>query len=410
VIDVILTTNSPGEVSAWVKPVVKKLNELNIEKNIYVFTPPCVFSSGNEGKVISSIDGVTETYNSREYLKYILLNKKPSNFIPTNKGFVLSLGGDLMHAVFLGKKLDYPIYSYTEKGYGFKNSVDKFYLSDNKIYDKLKASGIPLSKLKVVGNLMFDSINPNLSSEETKQLLNKKEDEIIIELLPGSRPKEFKFTLPLLFNTVIEMNKKEKKYKYILNKSKFIGDKNIERTINSKSLKGKVIYDNDKNLFILNDNIEIQMYDKHPHSIMRESDFALTLPGTNNIELAALGTPMLIILPLNKPELIPLQGLIGLIGEIPLLGGFIKRSIIPKKVQKREYISLVNYLAEKEIVPEMVGEINSTDLSDKVINLVNNELDSIKYELNNLGFERGASEKIVLDILNDNSFSEINKF
>ena len=407
-IDVILTTNSPGEVSAWVKPVVKKLNELNIDKNIYVFTPPCVFSSGNEGKVISEIDGVTETYNSREYLKYILLNRKPENFDLSNKGFVLSLGGDLMHAVFLGKKLDYPIYSYTEKGYGFKNSINKFYLSDNKIYDKLKANGVPLTKLRVVGNLMFDSINPSLSKKETKQLLNKKEDEIIIELLPGSRPSEFKFTLPLFINTILQINKKEKRYKFILSKSNFIDDKIIEKTINSKRVNGKVKYNKNKNMFILNETIEVQIYNKHPHSIMRESDFALTLPGTNNIELAALGTPMLIILPLNKPELIPLQGLIGLIGEIPWLGGFIKRTIIPKKVQEREYISLVNYLAEKEIVPEMVGEINSIDLSNEVLRLVNNDLDSIKTELNNLGFESGAAEKIVMDILNENSFLENN--
>ncbi|MFO7815442.1 MAG: hypothetical protein R6V14_06880 [Halanaerobiales bacterium] len=403
-IDVILTTNSPGEVSAWVKPVVKKLNELNIDKNIYVFTPPCVFSSGNEERVISGIEGVTETYNSSEYLKYIIFNKRPRNFVSSNKGFVLSLGGDLMHAVFLGKKLDYPIYSYTEKGYGFKNSIKKFYLSDNKIYDKLKASGIPLSKLKVAGNLMFDSINPSLSREKTKQLLNKREEEIIIELLPGSRPNEFKFMLPLFFNTIIQINKREKKYKYILSKSKFIEDKKIEKIINNKRIKGKVKYLKDKKIFKINDDIEVRIYDRYPHSIMRESDFALTLPGTNNIELAALGTPMLIILPLNKPELIPLQGLIGLISEIPLLGKIIKRFIIPKKVQEREFISLVNYLAEKEIVPEMVGQINSNDLSEKVVSLVNNELDSIKKELDKFGSEGGASEKIITDILEDFTF------
>lgn len=403
-IDVILTTNSPGEVSAWVKPVVKKLNELNIDKNIYVFTPPCVFSSGNEERVISGIEGVTETYNSSEYLKYIIFNKRPRNFVSSNKGFVLSLGGDLMHAVFLGKKLDYPIYSYTEKGYGFKNSIKKFYLSDNKIYDKLKASGIPLSKLKVAGNLMFDSINPSLSREKTKQLLNKREEEIIIELLPGSRPNEFKFMLPLFFNTIIQINKREKKYKYILSKSKFIEDKKIEKIINNKRIKGKVKYLKDKKIFKINDDIEVRIYDRYPHSIMRESDFALTLPGTNNIELAALGTPMLIILPLNKPELIPLQGLIGLISEIPLLGKIIKRFIIPKKVQEREFISLVNYLAEKEIVPEMVGKINSNDLSEKVVSLVNNELDSIKKELDKFGSESGASEKIITDILEDFTF------
>ena len=54
-LDIILTTNSPGEVSAWVRPVVKKINELNIETKIFVFTPPCVFSSGSEGDVYQTL-------------------------------------------------------------------------------------------------------------------------------------------------------------------------------------------------------------------------------------------------------------------------------------------------------------------------------------------------------------------
>jgi len=179
VIDVILTTNSPGEVSAWVKPVVKKLNELNIEKSIYVFTPPCVFSSGKEGDVLTNLDGVTATFNSRQYLKYILFNIKPDGFDPSPNGFVLFLGGDFMHAVFLGKRLNYPIYSYTERDYGFTGSVSRFYLSDNSIYDKLKSEGVNPNKLKVVGNLMYDSVNPDLNEVETQKLLNKKDNEFL---------------------------------------------------------------------------------------------------------------------------------------------------------------------------------------------------------------------------------------
>jgi len=402
VIDVILTTNSPGEVSAWVKPVVKKLNQLNIEKNIYVFTPPCVFSSGNEGKVISSIEGVTETYNSREYLKYILLNKKPQDFKPTENGFVLFLGGDFMHAVFLGKRLGYPIYSYTERDYGFTNSVKKFYLSNEKMYDKLINEGVSANKLKVVGNLMFDSINPALSKENTKKLIDKKDDKILINLLPGSRPKEFKYILPLFLNTIRKINNSRKKYKYILSKADFVDTNNLNKILKSKRIEGEVEYIKKDNVLLIDKTIEIEIYEENLHSIMRESDFALTIPGTNNLELAVLKTPMLVILPLNEPQLIPLPGLIGLIGEIPYIGGLIKSKIIPQKIKDREYISIVNSMAKDRIVPELIGELSSDILSKKIIDLTEEgSIQCLKENLKSLKTNKGAAKTIVDDILSE---------
>lgn len=401
VLDIILTTNSPGEVSAWVKPVVKKLNELNIDKEIYVFTPPCVFSSNNEDRVLSELDGITASFDSREYLKYILLNIKPDNFNPFKQGFVLFLGGDFMHAVFLGKKLNYPVYSYTERDFGFKNSVRKFYLSDKTMYDKLKNKGVDTEKLKTVGNLMYDSVDPQLSKEEAGKILNKAENEILINLLPGSRPKEFDFALPLFLNCAVELSKKNNNYKFIVSKAPFIEDKDIIKTLNDDRIKGKTKYSL-KDKIINVQGLEIKVHDRYLQSIMRDSDFALTIPGTNNLELALLNTPMLVVLPLNKPKLIPLPGLIGLIGEIPVLGKFLKRKIVPKMAAKREYISLINLIENREIVPELKGNIDSKILAKEVFQLIeNNELKDIKERFNQLFIEKGAADKIIGDIIQD---------
>jgi lipid-A-disaccharide synthase len=296
-IDVIITTNSPGEVSSWVRPVVDELNKKDIEKNIYVFTPPCVFSSGNEGKVLSNIEGVTNTFNKKEYLKYVLLNIKPKNFNVSKKGFVIFLGGDFMHAVFLGKKLGYPVYSYTERDFGFKKSVKKFYLSDQNIYKKLINNGIGSSKLKVVGNLMYDSINPKLSKKEAKRLLGKKDNDFIINLMPGSRPKEFRLSLPLFLQVAENIYKKNNKVKFIISKSSFINNSTIEKNLKDIKKKYNISYEKNNKILYIND-IKIDIYENNLHSIMRESDFAITIPGTNNLELAALNTPMLVLLPL----------------------------------------------------------------------------------------------------------------
>lgn len=400
-IDVIITTNSPGEVSAWVRPVVDELNKKDIEKNVYVFTPPCVFSSGNEGKVLSNIEGVTNTFNKKEYLKYILLNIRPVNFNPSKKGFVLFLGGDFMHAVFLGKKLGYPVYSYTERDFGFKKSVKKFYLSDENIYKKLVNNGIDSSKLKVVGNLMYDSINPKLSKKETEKLLDKKNNDFIINLMPGSRPKEFRFSLQLFLEVVKNVYEKNNNLKFIISKSSFVDESTIKKTLRNIDDKYNVRYEKNNKLIYINE-IKIDIYDKNLHSIMRESDFAITIPGTNNLELAVLGTPMLVILPLNRPELIPLPGLIGMIGEIPFLGKIIKGFIIPSMAKKRKYISLVNLIYNENIVPELMGVLDGKRIASTVIKLLKtNKIEELKTRLSELEFDTGAAEVIVKDILKD---------
>ncbi len=399
--NVVLTTNSPGEVSAWVRPVIKKLNEKNIKINIYVFIPPCVFSSGKEAKVLLGLKGVEEVYNSKDYLKFILFNIRPSNFKTAKKGFVLFLGGDLMHAVFLAKRLNYPVYSYTERDYGFIKSIKKFYVSDQKIYQKLLKKGVDPAKLKVVGNLIIDSIQPVLTDKQAKAKLNKKDDQIIINLMPGSRPREFEYTLPLFLNTAIEIKQKKSKYRFILTKSPFIDEKEIKQSLRDKRIKADTAYKKEENRLSI-DDFEIEIYDEVSYSIMRESDFTLTIPGTNNLELAVLETPMLVILPLNKPELIPLPGLIGLIGEIPLLGKFLKRIIIPKMSRNRKYISSINLFYEEEIVPEMRGLIDNQDLTAKILDLLNGEgIEVMKKRLQNLRLEKGAADHIINDILQD---------
>jgi len=399
--NIILTTNSPGEVSAWVKPVVKKLNEKNIKINIYIFIPPCVFSSGKEAKVLLGLKGVEAVYNSKDYLKFILFNIKPSNFKAAKKGFVLFLGGDLMHAVFLAKRLNYPVYSYTERDYGFIKSIKKFYVSDQKIYQRLLKKGADPAKLKVVGNLIIDSVQPGLNGKQAKAKLNKKDDQIIINLMPGSRPREFEYILPLFLNTATEIKQKKSKYRFILTKAPFINEKEIKRSLRDKRINFDTVYKKEENRLSIDDFV-IEIYEEDPYSIMREADFALTIPGTNNLELAVLETPMLVILPLNKPELIPLPGLIGLLGEIPLLGKFLKRVIIPKMSRNRKYISLINLLQEKEIVPEMRGLINNQDLTAKILDLLEGEgIKVMKKRLQNLRLEGGAADHIINDIFQD---------
>jgi lipid-A-disaccharide synthase len=76
--------------------------------------------------------------------------------------------------------------------------------------------------------------------------------------------------------------------------------------------------------------VRVSAYQGLQYDIMQASDLAITIPGSNTAEMAGLGLPMVVALPLNKPESLPLEGIPGLIGRIPVFGPSLKRAAVLK--------------------------------------------------------------------------------
>jgi lipid-A-disaccharide synthase len=82
---------------------------------------------------------------------------------------------------------------------------------------------------------------------------------------------------------------------------------------------------------------------------------------------------MVVIFPLNNPEVIPLEGLADLIGKIPILGKLFKRWLAKTINQKTKYFALPNQKADKEIVPEIRGIISPFSVGQEVYALYKNK-------------------------------------
>jgi len=402
-LDFIITANSPGEVAAWVQPVVKKIKQKYKQSQISVFLPPCVFASGSEKEVLADFSEVDHVFAWKQYLKFILLNRKPNKFKPGVKGVVLFLGGDIFHAFLLGKKLGYPVLAYTEGDYGWAKYVRKFMVPDYRVKKKLLEKGADDEKIEVIGNLMLDSLTPKYGPEAFRDYLELK-NEKVITLFPGSRVEEFKLMLPLFINGLLEFGELDDNYKVLLSQSPFIDDKQIAdyflKYLSRNNLKGQFLKKDGYNIMHIFDKLQIKVYENLNYSLMQITDLAISAPGTNNLELAYFGIPMIVILPLNKPEIIPLRGLKGLIGEIPYLGAFLKKKIIPKIAAEKDFISLPNIISEKNIVPELVGKLKPQDLTEKIRQYINNENELLEMhkELKGEFTEVSASDKIVENI------------
>jgi len=111
--------------------------------------------------------------------------------------------------------------------------------------------------------------------------------------------------------------------------------------------------------------------------------------------------PMVVAIPLNKPEAIPLDGLAGLIGDVPLVGTSIKKWIVKRYDRKVKFAAAPNRYAEKKIVPEVRGIIQAEDVAKEAIKLLK-DTDSLRRmstELKELFSPQNSADKLAEIIL-----------
>lgn len=398
--EIIITTNSPGEVSAWVRPMVKAFKQRWFDAKITVFIPPCTFASGREVPVVASFPEVDLVIGPMQYLKYVIFRHKPKGFKPEKEGFVLFLGGDLGHATQLGKRLNFPVYAYTERDAGHAETIELFFIPTEKVAKRLERKGVPSEKICLVGDLMLAAIKPTLTKKEMYDQLEIDQNKFLINLLPGSRPKEVAESLPFLLKTLMSLLKTRPEIQPIITLAPFITLKNITNFLQKKELPWQI--EDSENEAILKLRIEehlFHIYRGNSYNTMQISNLAVSLPGTNNVELAALKIPTLVILPLNWPELIPLPGIAGMVGDIPFLGGlFKKRVVIPKLLPKFKYVSPVNRNRDQLIFPELIGILNEKIIAERILTVIDDELTEINNLLDDFNIDDQAPEKIITNI------------
>ncbi len=405
---VFLVANSPGELSGWVRPIARTLKRKEKDIKILVIIPPCQYASGMEKEVARGFPDVDGVAGPTDYLKYIFLGARWSGLREAGKGVVVFLGGDPIHAVLLSRRLKVPALAYIQKP-RWKRFFKKFMVRDKKIKEEFIAGGIKPEKVIVVGDLMADAVELRMSKEEVCNCWKLDPGYSIISIMPGSRPQEVRYLAPF-FVKVAELIREEfPKAQFILVLSPFISEEKLTSFPPAQLEKvfpetPKIKLERNKRWkLITNLNLEVLVTKKNQYEIMNASDLAITIPGTKTAEMAFLGTPMVVTMPLNKPEAIPLDGLPGLIGYLPWFGSMIKSKIVRRYSRKIKFTALPNLRAGKEIVPELRGIIKAQDVSRKVIELLQDPVlrNNMASELKCIMGAKGAADRIAKAVLEE---------
>jgi lipid-A-disaccharide synthase len=164
-----------------------------------------------------------------------------------------------------------------------------------------------------VGNPLLDKVKTSLLPEKFKSLYDIDHDASVIGIMPGSRKQEIAKLLPLFMQTALKLDKKIGKCVFLLP---------LAATLTENDLKDYGIMDSRLDIRIINDK---------RYEAMAACDAAMAASGTLIMELALLQVPIVVCYRVSQLTY-----------------------LLTKSFIKVEFASLVNLVAERKIVPELL--------------------------------------------------------
>jgi lipid-A-disaccharide synthase len=103
---------------------------------------------------------------------------------------------------------------------------------------------------------------------------------------------------------------------------------------------------------------------------LSRAQLVVTIPGTKCLEAAVLGRPMLVLVPLKRPDEITLNGLGAYLHHVPFVGRPLKRWLVRKVERSFTFVAQPNIDVGRELAPEMRGVMMPGDVVDRVCDLL----------------------------------------
>ena len=204
-----------------------------------------------------------------------------------------------------------------------------------------------------VGHPLLDMVKLNYSKQESRKKFGLAENKITVGILPGSRLSEVAKLMPELLRASEILAQKMPDIQFILPLADTLEEKIITEIISRFTIKVHVVAG-------------------HTYDVISCTDLALVASGTATLETALLGVPMIIVY------------------KISLLSYVIGRLIVDV-----ENIGLVNIVAGKTIVPELIqSDASSKRIAEEALAILTNgekkqeiikELEAIRAKLGEPG-------------------------
>ena len=354
--EIVLVSNGPGELYTWAKPVLDELRRRDRGLRVVASLIPCQFAAGNETEIAGSfaVDAVTSPAQTVRAIA-----GGGTDAYRGGRGAVISLGGNTSYAVRLGERLGYPVYRY-----GFEPQwhprLERLFLASDAAAERSRRRGAPEERVDVVGNLVADAV------QSIAPIDDPGDPHVLV--VPGSRDIFARPLIPFVIAIVDGLARSWPDARFVWPVSRLLQPETIAagiRGVDASVLEG-VAGTREGDVVRTPTGATIEMVPEAArHAHMRAADLAITIPGTNTLELGIVGVPSIVMLPMNKPELIPLEGIGHWLGVIPGIGRYLKRYAVRLFVEGLDHpISLPNRFAGERIFEEITGSLTAAQVAD----------------------------------------------
>ncbi|MDR7416465.1 MAG: hypothetical protein QN193_05040 [Armatimonadota bacterium] len=340
--EVLLVSNGPGELWGWALPVARALRRVG-GVTVRLGLLPCQYATGREAEVARRTGLFEEVLDPGSCVRLSL------GVGSLRVDGVVHLGGDLWYAVRFGRRARCPVFAYTERTLIASRHRAFVWIGTptEGVARRLVALGVPEGKVEAVGELRVDALAAGLSPEEGDDLAER--DRLLL-LLPGSRPSLVRDLAPVMARIGELVRRVHRDVEVAMAASPFLPPGLLEGLLPDRGIR------------ILPEEERLRAY--------RRAALALTIPGSSNLELAYLHTPMVVWLPLYDPARLPLEGLLEWVGRIPLAGRALKAAAVRRHFRTPRLVALPNRLAGARIVEEVVGDAPVEVVVQRVVDLL----------------------------------------
>ena len=418
---IVIISNGPGELSTWVKPLVEELHakilmrpcQTNSSTSLRLVLVPCPNGTGKEKKVAENW-GQFEIITSPSNFWDLLIRPRKYGVWP-KKGIVIFLGGDQFWSVLLSARLGYFNMTYAEWVARWPFWNDRIFAMSSEVLQKM--SRAMRRRCVVVGDLMADL--GQTSKQKSPLPANGK----WVALMPGSKAAKLRIGIPFFLELADKLSTLIPDCKFILpiapttNLDEFKYFSSHKNKIANQYISGikDISYENKVNKWkkiITKKNTEIYLKEDYPaHNELSQCDLALTTVGANTAELGALAIPMIVIIPTQHLNVMKAwDGLLGIIGRLPILEWVFSRIVSAWRLRKRRYMAWPNICSGRMLVPERIGKFSPTQIAIEASEWLDSpeRLKGQKEELKSLRGKSGAVNAIVKEILEFSKAKNIN--
>ncbi len=404
-LDILILSNGPGEVSTWVRPVVRSLRELlgqdRDRLRISLVLAPDSNGTGQEQKLAQRYPEIDRIQAAPHFFPFLLWGKTDENWDWRTNGCVIFLGGDQFFPIVIGRRLDYKTLVYCEWDARWPRWHDRFAVMS----PKLMAKAVPefQEKYVLVGDLTAEvGASIKLTAKQEKRT------EDWVAILPGSKAAKLTMGLPFMLAVAEDLHQLRPQTRFFIPVAPTIDSDRLfpysqPETNSFVPIMGgpevRLVKEAGRlDRFETPSGLVVELDPEFPaYDRLAQMDLCLTTIGANTAELGSLGLPMVVVLPTQQLDAMRAwDGLPGLLANLPGVGSFFAKVINRAALRNLGWLAWPNTWADRAIVPEFVGELKAADVAAAMAELLGDadRLDHMRREIRSVRGEPGAAAKI----------------